>query len=374
MKSSEITIMISSQCKNHFMNDSNEKTLSSIRKELKKEIEPTKIFGKKLFKVWINEEEPAQEATFDSHEICLNIVKDCDILISLFNGHAGWAITQGDIGICHAELMTAIDNAPGKVRLIDLGYRNKANDSLEESRNQRFTEYVNSQNLFRGGDVSSIKDLKVQVKDAIYDTLIKLSKSGVYEASKGKYHGGKSLEWSRLNYKERYEAMCNVLVDSITKRTSLSTVKDKIIANLLGKEILFIPNAIPDSLSVSQAKEMVGQPFLKDHEQVVYISDDQGGPVHIIACHKSATEFQAKKLLGFPDATVVNAPFGIFVADNIQKVQFVFITNCRNESTTRHGVQRFFEWLEQNGEDKLLVNRALARARIIKLIAKENEN
>ena len=59
---------------------------------------------------------------------------------------------------------------------------------------------------------------------------------------------------------------------------------------------------------------------------------------------------------GFPDATVVSAPFGVFVADNIQKVQFAFIVNCRDEANTRHGVQRFFEWLAQTGEESLVAS------------------
>ena len=97
----------------------------------------------------------------------------------------------------------------------------------------------------------------------------------------------------------------------------------------------------------------------------------RGGPVHVIACHKTATEAQATKLLGVSDATVVSAPFGIFVADNIQKVQFAFIVNCRDEANTRHGAQRFFEWLAQTDEEALVAERARARARIVRAIAKE---
>ena len=71
---------------------------------------------------------------------------------------------------------------------------------------------------------------------------------------------------------------------------------------------------------------------------------------------------------------MVSAPFGVFVADNIQKVQFAFIKDCRDEATTRHGVQRFFEWLAQTGEDALVANRAMSRARIVAAIAKEVED
>ena len=68
---------------------------------------------------------------------------------------------------------------------------------------------------------------------------------------------------------------------------------------------------------------------------------------------------------------MVAAPFGVFVADNIQKVQFAFIVNCRDDATARHGVQRFFEWLAQTREEVLVAERARARARIVSAIAKD---
>ena len=38
----------------------------------------------------------------------MEAVADCDILLALSNGNAGWAKGHGDIGICHAELMTGL--------------------------------------------------------------------------------------------------------------------------------------------------------------------------------------------------------------------------------------------------------------------------
>ena len=95
------------------------------------------------------------------------------------------------------------------------------------------------------------------------------------------------------------------------------------------------------------------------------------GPVHIIACHKGATETQAKKLLGFSDATVVSAPFGVYVADNVQKVQFVFITDCRDAANTYNRYLSFVTWLEETGEDEFLAQRAESRAKITRVIADE---
>jgi len=99
------------------------------------------------------------------------------------------------------------------------------------------------------------------------------------------------------------------------------------------------------------------------------LGDGVGGPLHVIACHRKATESQAAKLLGFPDATIVSSPFGVFVADPVQKVQFAFITNCRDDANTRHGVQRFFEWLRQTNEEANVAHRAKARAHIVRAVA-----
>jgi hypothetical protein len=369
--STKIRVMISSRCKDPFPHGSGDSpTLTEIRKELKKEIEATEMFGKKAFEVWINEETPPKGGTWDSWEVCIEAVKDCDVLLVLSNGNAGWAKNPGEIGICHAELMTGLSQAAGKVWLISLG--NVPVDETEQGQcNKRFQDYVSSQNLFRGGEVKTIDQLKQRVKEALHDAVITLVQRGVRESSKGRFHSGQALDWNRLDFAARQQEMLRVLREAILQRTNAKENSSNLFVRLSGTEILFVPHAIPAALGVATAKEMVGQPFLKDHNFDTALSRKRGGPVHLIGCHKTATESQATKLLGFPDATVVSAPFGVYVADNVQKVQFAFISNCRDEANTRHGVQRFFEWLEQTGEDALLAKRAKSRAKIVKTIAGE---
>lgn len=369
-KSSKLSVMISSRCNDKFPTDPAGRPLSEIRKELKEEIEECDIFNKKIFEVWINEETPPKGGTWDSWDVCLQAAKDCHIFIALSNGNAGWAKDAGDIGICHAELMTALSQAPGKVRLIDLG-DTAITETEEGKRNKRFQDYIDLQNLFRGGTVSTDAQLKERFKEALHDALITLAQAGVQESSKGRFYSGQALDWSHLDFQERRRQIRRVLHDAMLQRVGLSDYGDNLVVKLAGTEILIVPDSIPAAISIGSAKEMVGQPFLRDHELSEVLTGTCSGPVHVIGCHKNATETQATKLLGFPDATVVNAPFGVFVADNIQKVQFAFITNCRDESHTRHGVQRFIDWLEQTGEDTLVANRAKARARIVAAIAKE---
>jgi hypothetical protein len=369
VKSSKIRVMLSSKCDAKFPAGAKTR-LSDIRRELKKEIEGMEIANRKAFEVWINEDTPPAGGTRDSWDVCMNAVKCCDILIVISNGDAGWAKSSGDVGICHAEMMTGLSTAPAKVRVIDLG-RIAITKDAKGDRNKRFQDEFSKQSLFRGGSVATVDALKARVKEALHDSVVALVQSGVRDAAKGKFHSGAALDWSRLDFSTRQTEIVWVLREALLSRTGSTEVAGKLLVKMDGRDILVEPHAIPAALTVGPARELVGQPFLRDHQLAPYLTGKRGGPLHIIACHKTATESQAAKLLGFPDATLVTAPFGVFVADPIQKVQFAFLTNCRDEANTRHGLQRFMEWLSQTGEEKLLSDRAQARARIVKAIEKE---
>jgi hypothetical protein len=370
-RSSKLRVMISSRCNDRFPPGSaSGKTLTDIRRELKKEIEAETVFGRKAFEAWINEDCPPKGGTWDSWDTCIKAVKDCDILLVLSNGNAGWAGGAGDIGICHAELATALSCSPGKVWLISLGDIT-CTATPEGKRNKRFQEFVSTQSLFRGGVVKTENDLKKRVREALHDAVVDLVQKGVVEASRGKFYSGAALDWDRLDFESRRDQMRSIIRDTLQGRSGTKPQGDHDIVNIGGREVLVVSDAIPAAMSISAARERVGQPFLHDHLLVGSLKRSRGGPVHIIACHKGVTETQALRMLGFPDATVVNAPFGIYIADGIQRIQLVLISGCRDESTTRHGIQRFFDWLEQTGEDLRLAQRAVSRAKIVTTIAIE---
>ncbi len=96
------------------------------------------------------------------------------------------------------------------------------------------------------------------------------------------------------------------------------------------------------------------------------------GPLHIIGCHKSVTETQTRNILGFPDATILKDSFGIYVADNIQKIQMIFIEKCSDSHSIRLGFQSFLEWLNRTSEVDNLLLRSKSRKNIIITIANEN--
>jgi hypothetical protein len=217
--------------------------------------------------------------------------------------------------------------------------------------------------------VKTEKALKSRVFEALHDAVIALAHAGVGDATKGKYSSGAALDWTRLDFSARRDQMVAIVREALLVRPGSREVDGRAFLRLGGVEVLVEAHAIPAALTVGPAREMVGQPFLRDHELAVSLQGVMGGPLHVIACQKTATESQAAKLLGFPDATIVVAPFGVFVADRVQNVQFAFITNCRDESNTRHGVQRFFQWLSQTQEEAAVAERALGRARIVRVVA-----
>lgn len=366
----KIRIMISSRCNDRFpaTGGPGSLTLSEIRVQLKREIEAEKLFGKEAFEVWINEDEPPEPGEQDSWDLCIEQARDADILLVLYNGNAGWSLAPGDIGICHAELMTAFSESSGKVSVISLLDSNK---KLRPTgpQNERFQSYVDKANLFRGASVASPNDAIREAKRAVRESVLNLAHQGAREVKRSRYNAGPALDWSRMDFSARQSAMRGVLAESLTARGRAEG--EGVVVPISGKKVLFLPTAIPAAMTVPAAREMVGQPFLKDHLSVPALKGSVAGPVHVVACHKTVTENQAMALLGFPDATIVGGSFGVYVADNIQKIQLCLIANCRDESSTRHGLQKLFDWLSQTGEEDLLAERATSRSRIVSAIAKE---
>lgn len=363
-----VKVMLSSRCLDTFPTGT-KSTLTELRKELKAEIESAHVLGRKLFEVWINEDAPPAEGTQDSWDTCLQAVRDCDVLIVLSNGNAGWAAGEQDIGICHAEYMEGLRSAQAKVRLVALPNVADAKGAAGK-RNRRFQDYISRQTAFRGGEVKTVADAKKRVFEALSDALISLAQRGVLAGASARFDVGAALDWTRLDFRQRKMAMESTLKTALSGLKGAKAVDGGVVVKLDGKDVAVVVHAIPAAFGVAAARELVGRPFLEDHQRIELLASVHG-PLHLIACHRGATETQATSLLGFPDATVVSGPFGVFVADDVQKMQFAFLANCRDDSQTRHASQRFFEWLQQTGEGALVARRAVSRARIVKLLAKE---
>lgn len=364
-----IRVMISSRCNSPFPDGAGEQTtLSAIRRELKAEFEAARLLDdSRLFEIWINEEEPAAEASRDLWDKCTDEVRRADIVLVLYNGDSGWTTADGSIGICHAELMAGLSSAPAKVFVLQM---EPLANGISEDRDARFRTYATNRQFF-GAPARDALDLKQRCREALRAAVTEMVSLGAREARKGNFHSGDALEWSRLDYPRRKQRMEKTLHEALLRRRGSTAEEGAIVVQIDRRPILVCIHAIPAAFSVAAAREMVGQPFLYDHRRAGSLRGKRVGPVHLIACHRRITESQSLKQLGFPDATVVAAPFGIYLADDVQKIQLIFLADCGDETTTRHSLQRLFDWLAQSGEDALLSSRAGARKRIVQAIEKE---
>jgi hypothetical protein len=370
-KPSMIKIMISSRCSDPFpMTRANSRSLTEIRKTLKQSIESAKLFDDAIYEVWINEEQIG-DSTKAAWEHCMEQAADCDIFLALFNGNAGWEDTAGAVGICHAELERAHSVAPGKVFILNILENAKNKDAWRDI-DIRFQRYVESLKRLEMRGVSSEATLVHAIHRTLSQATVKLVQRGVQGASLGTNHVGPALNWSRLNYSERAARMRKAILAALDQGGPKGkALNDGVVRKIDGKHILFMAGAIPDAMSIPAAREVVGQPHLRDYRLCDSLRKLHGGPVHIVACHKGNTESQARTMLGFPDATVVSAPFGIYVVDPVQGIQLALIAQCRDDTSTRIGVGRFLEWLDAAEQGSDLVRYATKRKSVVQALASE---
>jgi hypothetical protein len=366
-------MMLSSRCKDSVTFEGHLQELASVRKAIKKAIEAIQPNNRQLFEVWIHEDESHTAGDQNTWDTCMTKARQADVVLVLYNGNAGWSgassILGNHVGICHAEFAEAFNKAPGKVRSIQFPPITAEPGSPDET----FQRYFTSQNL-PGTQVKTGDDAVKAATDLAISALLDLARAGVGVNAQGKYYAGEALQWSRLDFQQRREVTRNAVADFLRSRAGGSTHDSEhttVVYPVSGQNVAFVCDCIPATLGTAGARELVGQPFLRDHQIVKDLRKSVIGPVHLIACQKSVTESQAIRQLGFPDATVVAAPFGVYVADSVQKIQMVFLANCRDATTTHLRTQGFLQWLSAHGEDKLLASRAKSRRKIADLLALE---
>lgn len=363
-----INVMISSRNSAEF----DGKSLTEIRKELKKIIESEKIFGEPIFRVWINEHESPQSFNETIWNKCLDEARKADIILVLYNGESGWVKPGGSIGICHAEVIEAVETARGKVWPLPIGENaiDEYDSSEQAIADREFQRYMQENELF-SSPIKTFRELKKQTKEAMQNAVVKLIQRGVFEVSRSKNNKGIALQWKRMDYRSRSNAITKALKEAIEVTGCGMTDGENHYLEINDQKILLIVHGVPDILSISASKEFVGQPFLVDYQHEKLLEGDVIGPLHVIGTHKTVSETQARNTLGFPDATILKDTFGIYVADNIHKIQMVFITQCNDPSSTKHGFQQFRDWLVESREEQELIQRASSRKNIVLTIAGE---
>jgi hypothetical protein len=353
--------------------------LETVRRALKEELEVETLCGHPLLEVWINEEAGAADGTEDAWGKCMEQVDEADIVVVIYNGHAGWTKSTGGVGICHGEFDRVWSRSPSRMRLVGLkfdsipklGLRSPKEIAEENEVNRRFYDQIERYSLFQAFafDDTSLKD---EVRRAVASAVSELAYAGSREGRKGKYYFGAPLDWSRLNYPQRKEEIEKAVGAFLEGKGSAAPKEGVYALDIRGANVAMKAHGIPSGFGIAEAREMAGRPFLKDHTTTVALPDSQLlGPVHILACHKKCTESQVTRFMGQPDLFLVSAPFGHFVSDPTGFAQAFFLVDCRDETSTRLACQRMFDWIEESGESARIVERAVSRARILKTVAAE---
>lgn len=365
----KIRVMISSRCKDYVTVDGSRFELQRLRQQLKLRIDAEPVFGQPIFQCFTNEHEPAKAASRDLWDECLQEIRRSHVVIALYNGDAGWSGEDAKDGICHAELGAALYSGRDRCFVLQLPLTAKPPSAGDK----RFRERFEQELQFTGPPTSTVEDAIDLVLLTLAEAVANLSRGGASLLRKESYSLGEALDWSRLAYAERKATMEAACIATLTDHAPGTTALDDgrhASVKVAGADILFCVHAIPAATSLAAAREMVGKPFLADHIHL-RAAPKAHGPVHLIACHRTATEKQATDLLGFPDATVVSTSFGIYLVDPVQRNQLVLLANCRDRATTRYAVQRLFDWLDRSSQDSALAAHARARGRIVRAIHKE---
>lgn len=369
MKPKKIKLMISSRCSDLIKIGKDEITFTDLRDYVLKELEKETFLGDPIFDVVISEKiiAPADDTSWNK---CLKEIVDSDIILVWFSGHEGYKDKGKSIGICFAEYIEALQSNPFKVYILDfrklkLLFADKkeikdtvkfeSEFALEVSKKDKWLQKTEITKC------TSLVDLKVEVRDKCYAIIragiTNFVLSGSQTLRQLNHQFGEGLQWSKLNYRFRQEAIKHYLQKSINKFLAEPDFKQMQNACKL--------HALPDAMSVAEARELVGRPFLND---LVHLAAKSIGPIHFIGVYKNATESQLRDVIGHQDVAIIQESFGFYVWDLVNHIQLVYITNCKDPEVTILRTQEFFTWLRMHSETNYVIDRATRRLEILKVI------
>lgn len=309
----------------------------------------------------VHEEGFNQTYDQDVFDACLKQVEDSDIVVILYAGDAGWAPSSGSNGICHEEYLKAVQDHPSMTFGINLQkyFIDVKYDKGQSKRNARFQDDIDSYEKFKEQvGVTTVDQLQNEVKTLI-EGYIGESFKRAFIAKKQMDAGntvfGKTLDWSKLSYAQRIEEI---------RTGSQDAFKD------IFEETICLFHAIPDHMSVADARNSLGRPFLYEHIEIgksLYKGYDRG-VVHFITVYGNVTESQVKNLIGFPDLTLIKTPFGFYLWEQTTQIQLIISSKCINPSVIKTRAQQIINWLRSSKEKRNVIKRAKARFSILETI------
>ncbi|MEN2281634.1 hypothetical protein AAGF08_05795 [Algoriphagus sp. SE2] len=356
-----IKIFLSSRVNSSFSNLDPKKSLKDLRKFLQEEIEKEYFLEEKIFEVLINEGTFDSTLSKDAFENCMDSLRSSNVIIILFNGEAGWPIADLDSsnGICHEEYLAALQEFGDMSFGINISKFFKLPEKGKAfERNESFA--LDVENDFKHMETIEAKDfneLKNKCLIQIKRYLIKALENS-FRTQKRVVAGSsiipETLDWSKLSYSERIAKMKETLQSAL--------VSNPVFSNMICRYY-----AVPDSMSVADARNQLGRPFLYEQNEIIG-SGKTAGVVHFIAVYGRVTASQVKSLVGYPDLTVINTPFGFYLWEKNVHIQIFFLQSCINSNLIKLRIGQIEIWLNSSREKANIQMRAERRFQILNAI------
>jgi hypothetical protein len=357
----KIRVFLSSRVHSGFVGLNKDFTLTDLRQYLRENLEAEELLEEEVFEVITNETSFEGDFSKNSFDNCMDTMRSCDIIIVLYNKEAGWFPENLDVnGICHEEFLIAVNEFSGMTWAMDLSsYFELPEEGIEKAKNDAFIsdfelysrhrEEISGLDTVEGLKAKILKQTKSYLLTAI-EKSIATRKEEVMAAN----DFGSTLDWSKLTYHERQSEMISLL--ELTYK-SIPAFEKTIKAY----------HAIPDNMSVADARNLIGRPFIEEHE-LIKDREEDSGVIHFVAVYGSATELQVKNLVGYPDLVVIKGSFGFYLWEKNRHIQMFFLTKCINHQTIRRRLSQLTNWLRISREQLKIVRRAMARYSILNAI------
>jgi hypothetical protein len=349
----KIKIYISSRSNTKSIGLDKDILLSDLRLHIREKLEEESFLEEEMLEVLIHENNFAPDTAQDPHTLSLSKMEECNIVFILYNGDSGWNPAFDANGICHDEFTKAVDEFSKMTHIIDISENfpcvapQEKDLEFQKSVNQKTREVIPQQATVVALFEKVLNQIKYQILNDIHKSIATqkdlVRRSNVY---------GETLDLAKMTYNNRIKHLKKELEDK---------------AQTLFPGLIISYDVIPDNMSVSDARNRIGRPFLRETE-IIKQSDLKSGVIHIIAVYGNCTEIQIKNLVGFPDLTVVKDEFGFYLWDNTNHIQMIFLSKCINTNTIGSKINSLHQWLINSREYDDVMNRAEARYSILSAI------
>ena len=355
MPANNIRVFLSSRVNSEFNQTITDYSLMDLRKKIKSTLEEELILGEKLIEVIINEDSFEGDYTKDWYQNCLTEIEKSHIIIILYSGEAGWSEEgTNDNGICHEEFILAYSKFSRLYFVFDLSHYFDLNPSDQErEKNKRFANDLHDNGALQESIIAKTKEslestILGQIHKKILTTLSRsIETLKLLSLSSNTYDS--TLAWSKHSYSQRVKNMEKILSESCEQEEFF-------------KGIMKQYHAIPDNMSVGDARNLINRPFLEEYDLID--NKHSKGMIHFITVYGNATQIQAKNLVGYPDLTVIKGPFGFYLWDKIRHIQIFFLSKCINPETIRSRIMEVRNWIKASKELNNIHDRAEGRYKI----------